>query len=396
MTAERAVPGTPGGRSVTPRDVVFTFSFDSWGDAVRRGMHRPPERLVLTMTRHARVRRLLVANPFRSAPIRIGRTVLRRGDPAFPETADHSLMTPLRLLRHDPTDVPRLARLYRRYDAALASAATSRGLVEPVMITTNPLVAAYCPAEWAAQVVFYARDDWSELPSRRRWWPAYRAAYRELAVNGRPMMAVSQQIIDRIAPSGPALVAPNGIEPAEWQGEPPTPPAWFTARPGPRGVYVGTLDSRIDVDGLVQVLAAQPDLQVFLVGHVDDPEHLRPLLEHPRVTVPGAVDRTGIVSVLRAADVCLIAHRRTRLTEAMSPLKLYEYLAAGAPVLTPGFGPVQGVDPHVLITDDVGGFADRLTEALAVGRMDEARRRQFVHDNSWASRHEQMLAFCLD
>jgi glycosyltransferase involved in cell wall biosynthesis len=348
------------------------------------------------MTQHARVRRLLVANPFRSAPIRLGRTVLRRGDPAFPETADHSLVTPLRLLRQDPTDVPRLARLYQRYDAALASAATSRGLVEPVLITTNPLVAAFCPAEWADRVVFYARDDWSELPSRRPWWPAYRAAYRELEVNGRPIMAVSQQIIDRISPSGPALVAPNGIDPAEWQGDAPPPPSWFSARPGPRAVYVGTLDSRIDVDGLLHVLTARPDLQVFLVGHVGDPDHLRRLLEHPRVTVPGAADRPGLVSALRAADVCLIAHRRTRLTEAMSPLKLYEYLAAGAPVLTPGFGPVQGVDPHVLVTDDVAGFADRLSEALATGRMDEERRRRFVADNSWAARHEQMLAFCLD
>jgi len=376
-------------------DVVFTFSFDSWGDAVRRGMHRPPERLVLTMKDHPRVRRLLVANPYRSAPIRAARILLRHADPRFSATADHSLLTPLRLRRQDPVDVPRLAEAYRRYDGVVRRAAKARGLREPVVITTNPFVAAFCPAEWARRVVFYARDDWSALPARRPWWPAYRAAYREMRALSRPVMAVSSEIIRRIDPLGPSLVAPNGIEPQEWQGPTPTPPEWFTAAPGPRAVYVGTLDSRIDVKGLLHVLDSHPTLQIFLVGHVEDPEYLAPLAASPRVHMNGAVDRGSIVALLRSADVCLVAHRRTELTEAMSPLKLYEYLAAGSPVLTPGFGPVRGLSPHVLLTDDVADFADRLPEALALGPMAESVRREFIHANSWAARHEQMLDFCL-
>ena len=378
-------------------DVVFTFSFDSWGDAVVRGMHRPPERLVTTMRDHPRVGRLLVANPYRSGPIRAARALLGRAEPGFETTAEHSLVTPLRLRRQDPTDVPQLAAAYGRYDRAMARAAVARGLRAPVLITTNPFVAAYCPAEWARRVVFYARDDWSELPARRPWWPAYRAAYRELQVNGRAVMAVSPQIIERIAPSGPALVAPNGIDPQEWLGPAPEPPSWFTdAPPGPRAVYVGMLDTRIDAEGLAQVARAHPELQVFLVGTTEDPRHLEALTRLPQVHVHGPVDRADVVSLLRRADVCLIAHRRTRLTEAMSPLKLYEYLAAGAPVLTPAFGPVQGVHPHVLLTDDVPGFTEALPGALALGPMAEEERRAFVAANSWRARHDDMLAFCLD
>ncbi|MCZ2803686.1 glycosyltransferase [Modestobacter sp. VKM Ac-2983] len=377
-------------------DFVFTFAFDTWGDAVARGMSRPPERLVTTMMGHPRVRRLLVTNPLRSAPVRALRTVLRFGEPPFPASDRHTLLTPLRLRREDPTDVPRLVATYRHYDRVLGSAAAARGLVDPVLITTNPFVAAFAPAEWARRVVFYARDDWSQLPARRRWWPGYRAAYREIAVNGRSIMAVSPQIIERISPSGPSLVVPNGIDAGEWQGPTPAAPDWFTAVPGPRAVYAGTLDSRIDVAGLQRMMEAHPELQLFLIGHVPDPALLEPLVRSPRVHVTGLVDRAGIVSVLRNADVCLIAHRRTRLTEAMSPLKLYEYLAAGCPVLTPALGPVQDISPHVLLTEDVAGFADRLPEALARGRMDEEQRQSFVAANAWTARHEQMLDFCLD
>jgi glycosyltransferase involved in cell wall biosynthesis len=155
------------------------------------------------------------------------------------------------------------------------------------------------------------------------------------------------------------------------------------------------LDSRIDVDGLLRVLDAHPALELFLVGPIDDPQHLSPLNASPRVHMNGPVDRPSIVALLRSADVCFVAHRRTALTEAMSPLKLYEYLAAGAPVLTPRFGPVRNVDPHVLLTDDVGGFAERLPDALALGPMREADRLRFVEANSWTARHEQMLAFSL-
>jgi hypothetical protein len=57
---------------------------------------------------------------------------------------------------------------------------------------------------------------------------------------------VTQAIIDRIRPSGPHAVVPNGIEPHEWISPDPA-PAWFGALPGPRLLYVGSLDHRLDI-----------------------------------------------------------------------------------------------------------------------------------------------------
>jgi hypothetical protein len=75
----------------------------------------------------------------------------------------------------------------------------------------------------------------------------------------------------------------------------------------------------------------------------------------------------------------------------MSPLKIYEYLAGGAPVLSVDLPPVRGIDPRVLRTDAVAGFADRVDEALGLGRAPEDERLAFVSANSWASRHERIL-----
>ena len=71
-----------------------------------------------------------------------------------------------------------------------------------------------------------------------------------------------------------------------------------------------------------------------------------------------SVARAELVATLRNADLCLLAHRRTPLTEAMSPLKIYEYLAAGMPVIATDLPPVRGIDERVLLADTVGEFAD--------------------------------------
>jgi glycosyltransferase involved in cell wall biosynthesis len=76
----------------------------------------------------------------------------------------------------------------------------------------------------------------------------------------------------------------------------------------------------------------------------------------------------------------------------MSPLKVYEYLAAGLPVIATDLPPVRGIDDRVLLVDTVGEFADVVPMALALERADEKRRSEFIETNSWAARHEQVFA----
>src|SRR5262245_60315606 len=55
------------------RDVVFTFYQETWANAVGRVMYMSGPRLLSTLISEPSVRRLLVANPYRSAPIQWAR-----------------------------------------------------------------------------------------------------------------------------------------------------------------------------------------------------------------------------------------------------------------------------------------------------------------------------------
>jgi glycosyltransferase involved in cell wall biosynthesis len=372
------------------RDVFFAFAYASWGTAVARGMCFSEDRMVETLMRHPGVRRLLVAETPRSAPVKLLRDRLRP-PPPFPADERRCLYSPLRARRADPAGIGANERCFARWDARARAAAERRGLERPAVITTHPLIAGFAPLEWASSVTFYAYDDLAESPPLRRLWPAYEEAYRRLRERGRAVVAVSPAILEKIRPTGPSAVVPNGVDPDEWAAPGP-PPSWFAELPGPRLLYVGSLESRIDVASLARAARALPEASFALVGPLLEPAPFAQLRGLANVTIKPPAGRAEVVSLVGHADACLIPHVRNPLTEAMSPLKLYEYLAGGAPVAALDLPPIRDVSPRVQIRDSL---TEAIEAALALGRASEGERRSFAAENSWASRQGRIVEIAL-
>jgi teichuronic acid biosynthesis glycosyltransferase TuaH len=383
----------PLGAVTHARDVVFCFSYVSWASARARGMAATEDRMVQTLLDHERVRRLLVGNPYRSLPLKLVRDL--GGDPreGFPAEGRHELVQPLRLRRTDPAGLDALERTYARYEASLRRAARRMGLERPAVITANPLLAGFGRFDWAGPVTFYAIDDWTAYHPHRRWWPGYRAAFERLRERERRVCAISETVLERLAPSGRGIVVPNGLEPAEWE-RPAPPPGWFADSPGPRLLYVGSLDDRLDVEVLERLARELPAATIALVGPLLDRQHLAPLARFENVVVHAPVGRDELTRLVAGADACLLPHVRSSLTEGMSPLKLYEYLAAGRPVASVDLPPVRGVDPRVILAEPEA-FTVAVQRALALGPAPESERRRFVAANSWARRHEAVIELAL-
>jgi hypothetical protein len=158
---------------------------------------------------------------------------------------------------------------------------------------------------------------------------------------------------------------------------------------------VGTLDSRLDIAALLAIARARPEATVVLVGALLDPAHLRPLRAEPNIEIHTQLSRSAVTGLIRVAEVGLVPHVRSPLTEAMSPLKLYEYLAGGLPVVAADLPPMRGVDPRVLLVGGSGGYPAAVESALALGPAAENDRLTFVQTNSWAARHECLLDLAL-
>jgi teichuronic acid biosynthesis glycosyltransferase TuaH len=376
-----------------PIDAIFTFDEITWDAAQKRGMCFPTDRVALALVEDPRVGRLLICNQPRSAPVRWIKDAMR--PPArFPTDERVHLYQPLRLRRRDPVSIAALERSYAAYGRRLRRAASRHGLTRPAIVTAHPFVAAFAELSWAGPITLLATDDWAAHPAYERWQAAYLAAYERIAARRLRVCAVTETIVNRIEPQGPAAVVPNGVDPEEWLEIAP-PPDWFAKLPGPRLLYVGTLDSRLDVDAVAAVARAWPQGSVVLAGPLADGEHLAALQGQPNVTFAGPVPRAQVASLVHAADACLVPHRRLPLTEAMSPLKIYEYLAGGGPVAATDLPPLRGIaGPLELIGPD-GDFVAGVRAALARGPMAEAKRERFVAGNAWSRRTDEVLALAL-
>jgi glycosyltransferase involved in cell wall biosynthesis len=330
-------------------------------------------------------------NPYRSVAGRLWRSVRPRyPEPPLPEHVH--VHEPLRVRRTEPVD-PRRATL--RYEVSVRREAGRRQLDRPAVITANPLLAGFGAFDWAGPVTFYAWDDWTSDVHRPHLVPAFQASFAEVRAKRRRVCAVSEALMARIAPTGPHAVSPNGIEPAEWRdlGDPPE---WFAGLPPPRLLYVGSLENRVDVNQIADVAEAYPAGSVVLVGPLQDEAHFTHVSALPNVVIrAGMAPRREVVGLIGAAEACLIPHVGNRLTEAMSPLKLYEYLAGGRPVAAVDLPPIAAVEGRVALAPVGAPLAPAVARALALGPAPEPERLRFIARHAWSRRFDELLALAL-
>lgn len=166
----------------------------------------------------------------------------------------------------------------------------------------------------------------------------------------------------------------------------------------PRLGYLGWIMERTDLALLAGVAVQRPDWDLVLVG----PEHPRGyvrasgLLELANVRWLGELPNREAPTFLQSLDVCLIPHRDTKYSRSMQPLKLYQYLASGRPVVSTPVGGIEDVIDHVQVAYDAAGFVGRIQDRLDNDSVAESVARiDAVRTETWDIRAREMLATAL-
>jgi glycosyltransferase involved in cell wall biosynthesis len=156
------------------------------------------------------------------------------------------------------------------------------------------------------------------------------------------------------------------------------------------GYYGWMMPHRLDVALLVAVIAAQPDWGFVFLGPADRAVSAE-LRRLPNVRLWDTVPHAALPSYVAGFDVCVLPHLVNDHTAGNDPLKLYEYLASGKPVVaTPAAG-VLRFREHLAVAQTADEFAAALPAALAADSPERRRARQEVaRANSWAVRADQV------
>jgi len=296
-----------------------------------------------------------------------------------------------------PLPLPAKARAGRRLNERVARPALARRLRDALAGWAGPTVVWVADPRLVAAglalprdlLVFDAIDDW-----RAHAW-AGRATVEEgyglAGLHADVVFAVHPSLLEWIAPRGRAEFLPNAVDPARWAGAEAAPE--LASLPRPLAAYAGTIQGRLDVALLGAVAAALPDATFALVGRVG--RAVEGALDAlPRnVRLLPALRHDGLPPVVAACDAGIVPHVHDALTASMDPLKLYEYLAAGLPVVSTVASPNPALGGEVHVARGAEAFAAALRRELAAdGPERRAARRRAVAGETWAARADRVLA----
>ncbi len=321
---------------------------------------------------------------------------LRRGLAPPREVDGLYVLSPLVL----PLHRSRLARALnaRLLPALVARAARRLGMRAPILWAYVPQAEVLVEALDPSLIVYHCVDD---IAAHERIDTAsFRAAETRFAAHADLVLASAPALAQRLrAVSRNVLDAPNVADTERFaQALEPSPPApldpGMAALPAPRVVFTGALvATKLDVPLLVELARLRPSWSFALVGPVgpgDPRTDVSPLAAEPNVHLLGRRAYGELPDVLRAADAGLIPYARNTLTDSIFPMKVYEYLAAGLPVIATPLPALAGV-AEVACAPDAQGLAALLDRALADnGPNRRAERSLAAASHSWERRLEEI------
>src|SRR6185436_18708700 len=135
--------------------------------------------------------------------------------------------------------------------------------------------------------------------------------------------------------------------------------------PRPIVGFAGNLvASKVDFALLHAVVSARRDWTIVLIGPVgaDAVRDVRRLAHEPNVRWLGQKAYDELPRHVAAFDVAVIPYASNAYTRSCFPLKLFEYLAAGKPVVASGLPELRGMEPDVVVVAGAGAFADAVED----------------------------------
>lgn len=171
------------------------------------------------------------------------------------------------------------------------------------------------------------------------------------------------------------------------------PPTAVASLPRPRAGLVGTLDDRLDVTLLTECARALPNVTFVLVGPIRRHRvDLNPLRALPNVHILPPCPHTEVPAIVAALDVCLIPYRLNQYTEALSPIKLYECLALGKPIVSTDLPYVRQEAGYVRLARSTAEFRELLQDALNYPPTpaERAKWRAVACKRSWARQVDEI------
>jgi hypothetical protein len=251
-------------------------------------------------------------------------------------------------------------------------------LDRPILWTSLPTALDARDAVEHRALVYYCGDDFGALDGVDH--APVLAMERELAAAADLIVVSHPRLAEKFDPAKTMLL-PHGVDLTRFADIP-------ASAPRSRRVagFLGKLDDRLDYEAIAQAAKTLPDWRFELIGPSarSAADGLAALRALPNVVLPGAIPPSEAPTLIAGWTAALLPYRDTPMTRACDPLKLREYLAAGAPVAA---FDIEGVHAYADAITLCGpdDLADALRAAADEPQAARAERRLSVAADDWSA-----------
>jgi glycosyltransferase involved in cell wall biosynthesis len=226
-----------------------------------------------------------------------------------------------------------------------------------------------------------------------------RRDHRELVSCADIVLVTAKQLSEQVIPQrSDAVLCPNAVDydHFHFSDDPVSAPddlQPLLAQGKPIIGYYGALARWFDYELLYTVAQRRADLVFLLIGSdYDGSVRTSRALALPNVHWLGVRRYAELPKYLRCFDIATIPFKLLSITQAASPIKLFEYFAGGKPVVATALRECQSY-AGVLVAGDADDFSVKLDEALRLSR-DPAYLQlidRVARENTWDARAQQIL-----
>lgn len=242
---------------------------------------------------------------------------------------------------------------------------------------------------WNWRIIYDCMDEWDSFPGIKR---ALLKMESRLVRDCDLLVVTAQRLFDKWRKYNRPMVLARNAADYEFYAERYRPNALLKAVKHPVIGYYGAIADWCDIKLLTDAARQRPDYTFVLLGGVFDVD-VSELEQLPNVRLLGQQPYETMPQYLYHFDACMIPFKVNAITEATDPVKVYEYLSAGKPVVTAALPELEPLRDYLYIATDGQEFIEHLDRAVAEDDRDLVeRRRQIAKQHSWVSRYQQVAA----
>lgn len=254
-----------------------------------------------------------------------------------------------------------------------------------VMIASWQKIAFEARNRFGWKVIYDCMDEWDNFPLIKS--PILEAELR--LVQDCDLLAVTSQILfDKwSAENHPIILARNAADYDFYQRF--FSPNNLLNEKKPIVGYYGALADWFDLELMIYTAQSRPEYTFVLLGGIFDLD-VSELITLPNVKLLGQQPYETMPQYLFHFDVCIIPFKINPITEATDPVKIYEYMCGGKPVVSVALPEIMPYQELLYIAQTQEDFVKNIDKALAEDTPElQIRRKHFAQQNSW---HKRVLS----